>query len=1064
MLMKPYTKILTTFFAFLIGIFSGAAQENTEGIYYHPEPGYYTFGINAGWAYQSSDIRTSFDGFGASLTFGKNLYYRPGAPLSFDVRGRLLYARMYGYDGEKSFDISNNTALNGTNGNPDYTFYPAALSVDPGFAYQNHRTDLGEAALEGVFRLNALRENTGVLVGLYGGIGADYYLTRTNQLNSVNGGAYYEDYAGLSADLNTREAVGRLQDGVLDGTFETRADGFANGGKLDWMPSLGLELGYQLSPNLAILAGHRTTFTRSNIIDGEQYADTNNDLYHYTSLGLEWNLNSASKRPRKPEIDLRVPAYSPSVQSSRNANVRADIRYINSMADVEFFVNNRPERFNYTAGRFTSDFSLRPGRNELVIAATNQVGTTRRLFVINWEEGNVISTPDVPNTQNNPPTGNAPQVRFNNPTGDNTRTQNADYRIRAAVRGARTQSDITLTVNGSNRNFNYDSRSESLTADIRLAEGRNNVIIRARNRFGSDEERRSIILERRGNAPSVRITRPANNQSVTGSRTNLEANITDTDRSSDITVTLNGRRINNFDYRNTLLTANIDGLRTGNNTIIVTARNAYGSNTDRVNVRYTKPDFDDPAAPPRVTFSRPTNNSETNSSTVNVQAKITNVRNRNDIRLTVNSGNVSGFNFNSLSGQLTANINLTEGSNTITVRGTNADGQDQASVNVRYVRPAGNKPTVTITQPTQNPYNSKNQVTTVKANVKHVSDKNKVTVEVNGRRVSNFGFTGNGNLSVQVSLREGNNTVRIRATNREGSDEATVIIRYNPVKNPPTVNITSPQNGVTSPSNKINVRATVNNAAKGQITVLNDGRKVSNFSLQGSKLTAIITASPGSHTLTVRAVNSDGRDEDSVDYSVAAPPAKPTVRITQPAKEGTVVRQPKATLKAVVSNVAKQSEISVLLNGRAVNFDYNAKTRTVTAALTLRKGKNQAEIKVRTSAGQVSAARSITYQNVSDIPTGKQRPKITISSVSAPAINPFEPDKGKSTIIAVIENITDKRDITFTYRGQTVRDFTFDASAKRFQITVDLERGSNSFTIKATNKAGQDTVSRVIEF
>lgn len=1051
--MKSYSK----FFQFVLLLLMACqvqAQVSNEGKFYHPEAGYYNFGLNGGWAYQSSDIRTDFSGFGLGATFGKNLFYRPGAPLSFDLRARFLYTKSLGLDGNRSFDIQVNRALNGAEG-LNYQEYPEELDVDQGFVYQNHRTDVGELSLEGVLRLNKLREETGFLVGLYGGLGLDYYLTRTDQRRGD--APYYADYANLDQNLSERQRINLLRDNILDGSFETRADGFTEGARLDFMPSLGIELGYQLTPNWAFLLGHRTTFTRNNFIDGHQFADTNNDLLHYTSLGFEWNLSPASKKPRKPEIEVRIPEFNPYVQSTRYANIRANIKYVNSAADVDFFVNNRKESFDYTTGRFSSNFTLEPGRNEIVIAASNTVGTTRKLLVITWEESNVIDVPEYnPPVDNTPPAGDAPRVRFENPAQDNFTTENTTQSVRVRIEGARTRNNIDFRVNGNNRNFNFNANSGVLTANAPLREGRNTISVRAENRFGSDEDRRVINREVRGSAPLVRINRPTNNSTVPNARVSLEARIQNITSSRDISVSLNGSNISFFDFNNGNLRETLT-LREGNNTIIVRAQNRFGSDEDRVNVRYA-PQTQNPE-PPRVTINTPTNNSTTNQSKANLKAKITNVRNRNDIRVSVNGGAVNNFNFNSLSGQLTAVINLTNGNNTITVRALNDDGNDQESVNIRYN--AGSAPTVTITNPSQNPYTSNQKVMTVKAQVQGVSSKSGIKVWLNGRNVNNFGYA-NGRVTAQISLAEGNNNVRIKATNAQGSDEASTNIRFNAPKNPPTVKITSPSSGAKLTNSKVRINATVTNASKGQITVLNGNKPVTNFTLTGSKLTALINVNPGNHTLLIKAQNKDGRAEDKVNYSYTRPISKPTVKITKPAKDNSTVTTARQNLLATVTGVKSKSEIQVSLNGRSLSFNYDASRKTVGAILNLRSGKNTVVVKVQNKTGSAQATRTINYRATTDIPTGKLKPKITITSVSAPATNPFEPNVARSTIIATISNISAKSDITFTFKGQVVNDFTYDVAAKRFQITVDLTQGDNPFTIEARNRAGKDTESRTI--
>lgn len=1061
--MKSYStkSIFTLFFALFAFVLQ--AQNNGESTFYHPKQGYYTFGINGGWAYQSSDIRTSFDGFGVGLTFGKNLYYRPGAPLSFDVRGRLLYAKMLGFDGEKSFDIIENEALNGQEG-PDYVNYP--VTIDEGFVYQNNRTDLGELSIEGVFRLNKLREKTGVLVGLYGGVGLDYYFTRTDQIDSDTQEEYYTDYINLSSDLSKGETANRLKDGILDGYFETNADGFSDGGRIDWMPSLGLELGYQLTPNFAIMAGHRTTFARSNLLDGHQWADTKNDLYHYTSLGLEWNLNAKSNQPKKPEIEVRIPTSTPYTQNSRYANVRATIRHINSAADVEYFVNNKAVVFDYANGNFAANFNLEPGRNEIILRATNPVGQAQKLLVINWVEDNVISTPNVPTTNNNPPTtGDSPSIRFTNPSRDNTTTENSNYRVRATITNVNNRNDVTFSVNGSSQRFNYDTNRDEFSADINLRNGRNTFVIRARNNYGTDEERRTINLKERGQAPDVRIDSPLNNSTVSTRRIDLNATVRYVTTGNGVSVLVNGLQVtNNVNLVSNRFIEKVN-LREGNNTIIVRAQNQYGNDEERVVVRYEKAIIETPQSPPVVTINAPTNNSSIDKSTVAVRAKVQNVRNKNNVRLTVNGSNISNFSFNSLSGLLTATVNLIEGNNTVKVKGTNDDGQDQATVSVRYKKAdTGNPPVVNLTQPTQNPYTSSSKTTTVKARVQHVPNKSGILIELNGRRVTQFGYTTTGQLSVQVSLQEGNNTIRIKATNTKGSDEETANIRYNRTKNPPTVNITKPLNNSKVTSSKVNLIATVKNATKSQITVLLDGKSIPSFNLVGTKLTTLLNVRSGTHKVTVKTTNKDGQAQDVVQFTYNAPVVKPTVRITQPAKDGLTVRTARTTLKATTKNVSAKKEITVLLNGKSVAFTFDTRTKLISAALTLKPGSNIVKVKVVNQGGQASAERRITYRGTSDIPTGKQKPEITISSISAPATNPFEPDKARSTIIATIDNISKKSDIVFTYKGQKRTDFTYDTSAKRFQITVDLTRGDNAFEIKATNKVGTDTEARIITF
>ncbi|MGK0175563.1 MAG: hypothetical protein ACI9AT_001950, partial [Ulvibacter sp.] len=91
-----------TLLAAMFFLTTAGAQVST----YERTPGYYTFGINGGLAYQQADIPTTLEGYGLGMTLAKNLYYQPGALLSFDLRGRLLYSQTKGQDYLRSFGIS----------------------------------------------------------------------------------------------------------------------------------------------------------------------------------------------------------------------------------------------------------------------------------------------------------------------------------------------------------------------------------------------------------------------------------------------------------------------------------------------------------------------------------------------------------------------------------------------------------------------------------------------------------------------------------------------------------------------------------------------------------------------------------------------------------------------------------------------------------------------------------------------------------------------------------------------------------------------------------------------
>ena len=129
------------------------------------------------------------------------------------------------------------------------------------FFFANHLTNHGELALEGVLTFNKLRERTGIYATLFGGIGIVGYDVKVDQLGANN---QKYNYKSLGATPSVSE-VRALQ----DGTFETRRLG-GDTLTLGFMPSIGGEIGFHVSPRFMIVLGHKWMFTRTDLFDGKE--------------------------------------------------------------------------------------------------------------------------------------------------------------------------------------------------------------------------------------------------------------------------------------------------------------------------------------------------------------------------------------------------------------------------------------------------------------------------------------------------------------------------------------------------------------------------------------------------------------------------------------------------------------------------------------------------------------------------------------------------------------------------------------------------------------------------
>ncbi len=1039
------TKLLLTVLATSLSLSMALAQMSVNQRFgANLSQGYYTFGLNAGWAYQSSDVRVAPGGYGFGATLAKNLYYRNNAIFAFDLRGRLLFARTKGLDPFRSYNIADNTALNGDRG-LDYTTYPLNLEEPRGFVFQNHQTDIFELGLEGVLTFNRLRERTGFILSLFGGIGADWYRAKIDQADG-NGNEYFEDYAALKSNFGDASTRQELRNAILDGVYETTADGFSsNNGKIGLMPSLGLEIGYQLTPRFSVHLGHRVTFAGTDVLDGNRWVNPDKDIYHYTNFALRWIIQPAREQPLAPVIEITTPITNPYTTNNPNDGiVRANIRRINSAADVTCEVNGRDARFDYGNQRFSTNFYLRPGRNDVVITARNQVGTARKEVVIYYEER--IGPPPPP------PAGRAPYITITNPPTRNSRTTNAAFTIRASVQQVTNKSDITLTFNGNNRqSFYFDSRTGELYTDVNLREGENRIQVSARNAYGTANEDAVVVYEReRELAPLVTITRPDRDREETQQPSAIiEADVRRVTRAENVTMTVNGRQFRNFtfDAGREQLRAEI-GLEQGSNYIEINASNAAGQSKDGVTIIYNRQVSQ---SPPTIVITEPSKpSSSTSKTTAQVEASTQFVSQKSDVRFYVNGRESSNFSFNSGNGRISSTVSLVSGNNEVRIRVSNRDGSDEASVSIRRIGDDGGgnlpeAPTVRITQPADGASFDQPRVD-IRAKTERVSGKENITFTLNGRNVSDYNFNRlNGEVTASLTLTEGNNVVRIVGRNDAGTDEALVNLRYKFAAARPEVSIIQPANNSTTSTAAANLKASTQNVnSKSEVSVLFNGRALSNFSfdLSRQEVTASLTLEGGNNVVTVKVQNSGGNAEATANVRYN-PPKQPGVTIVQPANNSTTSTAA-ANLKASTQNVNSKSEVSVLFNGRALsNFSFDLSRQEVTASLTLEGGNNVVTVKVQNSGGNAEATSNVRYNP-------PKQPGVTIVQPT----NNSTTSTAAANLKAGTQNVNSKSEVSVLFNGRALSNFSFDFSRQEVTASLTLEGGNNVVTVKVQNSGG----------
>jgi uncharacterized membrane protein YgcG len=343
------------------------------------------------------------------------------------------------------------------------------------------------------------------------------------------------------------------------------------------------------------------------------------------------------------------------------------------------------------------------------------------------------------------------------------------------------------------------------------------------------------------------------------SSSNITANIQHVSSKSDVSFVVNGQNNTNFSFSGNTFTANNVPLRVGNNNIEIVGRNSVGRASASTVIVYQAP------KPPRVTITAPSQNPLTTSNQrVNISATILEVSGRGDIRFRVNGQDNTNFTFSGT--QFTAsNVSLNPGSNTITIFASNAQGRDSKSTTIIYQQPVP-RPTVTITSPSTNPFNTQNNTIRITATITNVANQSGVGFQVNGRTITNFQLLGTTFMASNVPLNPGNNSFVITGTNSAGTATASTNVIYTPAVARPTVTITIPSSNPTNVStSSTTVRATIQNVTnRNNVSMTVNGRAVSNFMLAGTIFQANgVVLTPGNNTITVRATNAGGAASDS---------------------------------------------------------------------------------------------------------------------------------------------------------------------------------------------------------
>ncbi len=1027
-------------------------------------------GLNAGATWQTTDVKNKFDG-GYGFTLGKSFNYNYGRKVSFDLRARFLRGYWYGQDYDSTGFNYPNTAL--SSGKTDY-------QDSMGFMVNNFQTDVYRLSLELVLHANGIRERTRWDPYIFGGIGITWSQTYGNLL-------FYD-----STGTNTMYRYDQLSsldkasiDNLLDNTYDTPLDGTnANSYTATVMPSIGFGIGYQVGKRVTIGLEHKTTFTRNDLFDG--YANPNskntNDIYHYTSAYIQFrfkarkektpppvdntNDNSLNNLPNytenrndPPVVNFTDPASSGRTVNSPAYTIRGEVRNVSGRENINFTQNgNYNGTFSYdpASHQFTSNVTLVPGQNVFQLTGTNPYGSDQESTIIIYQREQQA----VP-----------PVVTITNPASSPQQTSDPVFPFRATVLNVSQKSQITFTFNGqTTNNFTYDPATSAVSASLNLTPGTNIVTVTGTNDAGSDSESTTIIYRQNAaeQPPVVYYLDPASTPyTVQNPNFTINATILNVSGSQYVTFRQNGSVNNSFTFNPAAnaFQSNVV-LVPGQNVFEIIGTNNAGSASATTIIVYERA----APKPPVVTITNPNVSPySVSNQSFNLAATVLNVSQKSQVNVKLNGQNLANFSYDNSTNGVAAVLSLVEGSNTVTVTGTNNDGTDSKQTIIIY-RPVQTEqpPVVTFVNPNVNPYTTDQATFNVLATVLNVASQSGVNVNVNGANYTAFNFNAVTKMtSFSVNLIEGANIITVTGTNTAGTDTKTQTIIYRKQQTllPPVVTFTDPvTNPITvfDPVYDVQTRVRYVNGSQ-NIQLRINGVLSTNFSYSVSSEMMNFTTSlmPGANIIEVRGTNAVGTDiaSTTIIYRKPQPQNPPVVTITTPQADPYTVTSASTVINATVLNIEGAQNVSVTVNGNNFGgFIYNAATKIVAFTMPLVEGSNSVIVTGTNNAGQASDQTTIIYRKES-LPL----PHVTFTNPSQPGTTVSTPGY---QMRAIIQNVDSKQGILVKQDGQTVNPnlYSFNAGNHEVIFNTSLNAGSTIFYVSGTNTAGTHSASTQVNY
>jgi len=872
----------------------------------------YSVGLTYGIASQSSDIASRSGGWGLDISVGKTLFYEEDALFSFDLLGDLTYLVSKGLDTDSKAAPFENSLLNKT----DYKYF-----------FNNYKNSLFGIGIDGKLTLNKFREEQNWYAALYaGGIWGIYSVKM--DIEDAAGNSYASEFEKIRND--SRKDKKRQLKEIMDGKYETNAEGFEKISlKSRIMPALGLEVGYDITDFMSIFFKDKLYFSGTNKLDGEVHLDESNDLLNYVGIGLNYYFHKEDaipvKQPRRrktmtdpvngyelpeevldenfPEVKIILPANRPYNSPTPQVLIKAEIKNVISVDDIYCKVNDKKVPFDYNGSNVQFVARLEPGDNKIQIYAKNNYGQSRDVISIYYQGGREEVS--------------EPEIKLINPVEPVFYSEEEIFEIKAIIDYVDRKEDIKILANGHPfKSYHFDTDTKEFRIKVRLAEGINSFEIIAENEQGKAMNSFDIYYKTKppkdsnngttGNTnrpPTIVVLNPTTSNTNIGNTDLLdyEAKVTNVDRKSQITFTVNGKRNKYFDF--------------DSNTGIVKDRISLFDDITRIKL-VVKNDFGSAMKETTVYIGEEPNDKKENTKNIieflevtkpdadckiDISVKIDGARKKRDLHLFLNQFEIKNFSFSKSTRTLKSTLYLDEGANTIKVVFSNDGIENTNTYSVRCGlgddvntgdtgeentdTPIQSRPEIIIKYPSDGKLIEEKNIV-LRAELHYVDSKDNIRVNLNDKPVSSFDFDpDSGELSTDIELVEGKNQIDINAVNDYGEESVMEVFTYEkPLAGPASVLINSPRNGFKTDENTAVFRAKVENVDNTEdiyVTLNGEDFKDFNLDLNRSIIYGHLPLRLGKNTLRVDAENRLGEDYDEVTFQYRSE-VLPAIKILSP--------------------------------------------------------------------------------------------------------------------------------------------------------------------------------------